>query len=134
MPDLLIDACDDFKAKEVMALWSLTTGTPIIIVGAAGGKRHPQSVAVSDLSSVTHDRILAKLRYQLRRNNHAPRSGVLGLTCISSNEATQRPSLDASRLTSAGSALACNGYGSSVAVTATFAFVAAGCALNLLAR
>ena len=50
-----------------MAVWASRTGALHVMVGAAGGKRHAEKVAVADVLDVTHDPLLAKVRYQLRK-------------------------------------------------------------------
>jgi tRNA A37 threonylcarbamoyladenosine dehydratase len=65
--DGLIDACDQVRAKEALARWSLASGVPIVVAGAAGGKRRAQDVQVADLLEVTHDPLLAALRQRLRK-------------------------------------------------------------------
>jgi tRNA A37 threonylcarbamoyladenosine dehydratase len=130
--DLLIDACDQVKAKAALATWALAEGVPLVCVGAAGGKRRAEAVALDDLADVTHDPLLASLRQRLRKSGAAPRLGRIGLRCVYSREAVQRPLQDGCDVGSAGSALACAGYGSSVTVTATFGLVAAGEAMALL--
>lgn len=128
--DAVIDACDQPRAKAALAAWSRASGTPLVIAGAAGGKRLPQEVRAVDLAEATHDPLLASLRQRLRKEHGAPRSGAMGLRCIYSREAVHRPAsgddceLDGS--------LNCHGYGSSVTVTATFGMVAAAEALRLL--
>lgn len=130
--DVLIDACDQVKAKAALATWALAGGVPLICVGAAGGKRRAEAVALDDLADVSHDPLLASLRQRLRKSGAAPRQGRIGLRCVFSREAVQRPLQDGCDVGSAGSALACAGYGSSVTVTATFGLVAAGEALALV--
>jgi len=127
--DVVIDACDQGRAKAVLAAWALASGTPLVIVGAAGGKRKAEAVAVEDLGLVTHDPMLASLRQRLRRHHGAGR-GRLGLACVYSREPVQAP-LDVDACDVDGS-LNCHGYGSSVAVTATFGMVAAGVAIESL--
>ena len=129
--DVVIDACDELRAKLALAVWARTTKTPLVIAGAAGGKQLPQAVAVDDLADVTHDPLLAALRRQLRREHAAPRSGGLGLTCVYSRESVHRPQATAEECAFDGG-LNCHGYGSSVSVTATFGMVAASEALRLL--
>ena len=127
--DVVIDACDQGRAKAVMAAWALATGAPLVIIGAAGGKRRAEAVAVEDLGLVTHDPMLASLRQRLRRHHGAGR-GRIGLICVFSREPVQAP-LEADACEVDGS-LNCHGYGSSVAVTATFGMVAAGVAIESL--
>lgn len=129
--DALVDACDQVRAKAVLAAWAKATGVPLVSVGAAGGKRSPQQVELADLSEVTHDPLLASLRHRLRRHHGAAatgKKGVFGLPCVFSRETVAHPA-DGS---AGDSSLNCHGYGSSVAVTATFGMVAAGAVLNML--
>ena len=127
--DAVVDACDDVRAKAVLAAWSLATRTPLVVVGAAGGKRRAHDVRVSDLGAVTHDPMLASLRQRLRRHHGGARTGAMGVTCVHSSEPVRLPE----GACDIEGNLACHGYGSSVAVTATFGMVAAGCALEFAA-
>lgn len=126
--DVVIDACDQVRAKLALAGWALQTGTALVTVGAAGGKRRPQDVQVSDLALVTHDPLLASMRQRLRKRQGAARDGALGVRCVFSRERVAAP---ADACDSDGS-LNCHGYGSSVSVTATFGMVAANEALEFL--
>jgi tRNA A37 threonylcarbamoyladenosine dehydratase len=131
--DAVIDACDDARAKEALAAWALASRTPFVTVGAAGGKRLAQQVEIADLALATHDPLLAKLRYQLRRVHGAPRDGKpLGVACVFSREPVSPP--DASCAVAGDGSLNCAGYGSSVTVTATFGLCAAGWAMERLVR
>jgi tRNA threonylcarbamoyladenosine dehydratase len=122
----VIDACDQVRAKAALAAWAREAGVPLVCVGAAGGKRHPQRVEVDDLAEVTHDPLLASLRQRLRRDHGAPRSGPIGLRCVFSREAVVLPDAECA----SDGTLNCHGYGSSVAVTATFGMTAAATALE----
>ncbi len=128
--DVLIDACDQVRAKAALAAWALQTGCACVSVGAAGGKLLAQAVQVDDLSLVTHDPLLAALRQRLRRDHGAARKGRIGLRCVYSREAVAAPvPAGLADTAPAGAALSCHGYGSTVTVTATFGMVAAGEAL-----
>lgn len=131
--DAVIDACDQVQAKTAMAAWALQTSALFITVGAAGGKQQAERVEVADLAAATHDPLLAKLRYALRRRHGAARDGrPLGVPCVFSRESVAPP--DASCTVAApDGTLNCHGYGSSVAVTATFGMCAAGWAMRALA-
>ena len=124
--DGVVDACDQVRAKAAIAAWALRSGTPLVIAGAAGGKRRPQEVQVADLSAVTHDPLLASLRQRLRKHHEAPRVGPIGLACVFSREAVAAPEAGCD----VDGSLNCHGYGSSVGVTATFGMVAASLALE----
>jgi tRNA A37 threonylcarbamoyladenosine dehydratase len=150
--DALIDACDQVRAKAVLAAWARAEGVVCVSVGAAGGKQRPQDVEVMDLGEVSHDRLLATLRQRLRQHHGGARKGAMGLSCVFSREAVKLPEACAvgeggEASTVAGAAgeagapadaagaqtaavsvdanLNCHGYGSSVTVTATFGLVAA---------
>ena len=130
--DAVIDACDQVRAKAAMAAWAMQTRTAFITVGAAGGKRLAHKVDVDDLAHTTHDPLLAHLRYRLRREHGAAREGKrIGVACVFSREAVAPPHASCAIDEGDGS-LNCHGYGSSVAVTATFGHCAAGWLLDKL--
>jgi tRNA A37 threonylcarbamoyladenosine dehydratase len=148
----VIDACDQVRAKLTMAAWALKTKTLFITVGAAGGKRHADRVQIKDLIDVTHDPLLSQLRYRMRKEKHlAPAVKKSKIHCVFSQEEVLQPgskSQNAQHLhpnecsmpaqeQSAGQGfsadLNCHGYGSSVAVTATFGMCAASWVMDRLA-
>jgi tRNA A37 threonylcarbamoyladenosine dehydratase len=126
--DAVVDACDQVRAKEAIAAWALATRTPLVVAGAAGGKRQPQAVQLDDLARVTHDPLLAALRQRLRKFHAAAREGPIGVRCVYSREPVQRPAGECE----VDGSLNCAGYGSSVTVTATFGMVAANATLESL--
>jgi len=125
--DVVIDACDQGRAKTALAAWALHGGVPLVIAGAAGGKRKPQAIEVDDLANATHDPLLASLRQRLRKQHGASRSGKIGLRCVFSRESVATPGGDACDVDGS---LNCHGYGSSVTVTAAFGMACAGVALE----
>jgi tRNA A37 threonylcarbamoyladenosine dehydratase len=130
--DAVLDACDQVSAKLSMAAWALAHQQIFVLVGAAGGKRHAPLASVADLAEVTHDPLLAKLRYRLRKEYGAARDGKrMGVACVFSREAVAPP--DVSCVVSGDGSLNCHGYGSLVTVTASFGLCAAGNILNRLA-
>jgi tRNA A37 threonylcarbamoyladenosine dehydratase len=139
-PIAVLDACDQMAAKHALAAWALREQVPFVTVGAAGGKRLAHRVEVDDLAVTTHDPLLASLRYRLRKAGVAPRQGRMGVTCVFSREAVSLPTpgCDLGHPADGGTAqgmdgsLNCHGYGSSVAVTATFGMCAAGRLLEWL--
>lgn len=150
----VIDACDQVRAKTAMAAWAIRHKARLVTAGAAGGKRLAHKVDIDDLSLTTHDPLLAQLRYRLRREHGAPRTGRIGVTCVFSREAVLQPaalldssdagdalqcdlpSIDVSPGQAAASdgTLNCHGYGSVVSVTATFGLCAAGFLLDKIAN
>jgi tRNA A37 threonylcarbamoyladenosine dehydratase len=133
LPDVLVDACDQIKAKTSLAAWARREGVAFVTAGAAGGKRLAHAVEVADLADVTHDPLLAQLRYRLRKHHAGARSGRMGTACVFSREAVAQPDASCATDTTDGS-LNCHGYGSVVSVTATFGMCAAGWALNAIAQ
>lgn len=139
--DAVVDACDQVPAKTALAAWARQQpahGPLFISVGAAGGKRLAHAVDIDDLSRTTHDPLLAQLRYRLRKSHGAPKEGKrIGITCVFSREAVAPPDASCAIDGPAGGAgdgsLNCAGYGSVVAVTATFGQCAAGWVLDRLA-
>ena len=128
--DAVIDACDNVKAKVAMAAWSRAQCKVVFIsAGAAGGKRMAHKIDIADLSETTHDPLMAQVRYQLRKVHCAPREGKkMGVTCVFSREAVAPP--DPSCPLQGDGSLNCHGYGSVVAVTASFGMCAAGWILD----
>ena len=143
----LIDACDQVRAKTAMAAWAIRSKTNMISVGAAGGKRHAHKVDIDDLALVTHDPLLAQLRYRLRREHAAARKGRIGMACVFSREAVMQPAATAAAVSDdaegqgcefpvegqSDGSLNCHGYGSVVSVTSTFGLCAAGWVLDKIA-
>lgn len=127
----VIDACDQVRAKAAIANTMVRSKRPFITVGAAGGRTQAQLVEIEDLGQLTHDPLLAQLRYRLRRYNGFPSSPKkMQVPCVFSREAV-RPADSSCEIQQEGS-LNCAGYGSAVAVTATFGMVAAGWITNKL--
>ncbi len=132
LPDAVIDACDQVKAKVHMAQWALDNKVGFITVGAAGGKRLAHKVDVDDLSKITHDPLLAQVRYRLRKHHGAAKGDKrMGIQGVFSRESVAPP--DASCAMEGDGTLNCHGYGSVVSVTATFGMCAASEILNFLA-
>ena len=131
---VVVDACDQVRAKAAMAAWARQQRAVFVSVGAAGGKRLAHAVEMADLSEVTHDPLLAQLRYRLRKQHAAPREGRLKVMCVFSREAVAPPDEACVLPGEADGSLNCHGYGSSVGVTAAFGMCAAAWAMDALAQ
>lgn len=129
---VVIDACDQWAAKLSLVTLCKARHTALITVGAAGGKMQPQLVRVADLSEVTHDPLLAKLRREVRLALHLPHPDHIGLTCVFSQEKVRADQSCEVGESQQSHDLSCHGYGSFVGVTATFGLVAASCAIQSL--
>jgi tRNA A37 threonylcarbamoyladenosine dehydratase len=97
--DVVVDACDQVRAKVAMASWSLRSsgaGTmpcvPLVCTGAAGGKQDAAAIEIDDLARVTHDPLLAALRSRLRRADARLRGvKTIGVRCVFSREPVVMP-------------------------------------------
>jgi tRNA A37 threonylcarbamoyladenosine dehydratase len=131
--DAVVDACDQVRTKTAIAAWARHHKSICISVGAAGGKRHAHLVDIADLSDVSHDPLLAQVRYQLRKHHAAPKLGKkLGVACVFSREAVAQA--DASCAVQGDATLNCHGYGSTVTVTASFGLCAAGWVMDKISQ
>lgn len=132
---LVLDACDAVAAKTTMAAWALEHGVRHICVGAAGGKQAAHRVEIGDLAHTTHDPLLAQLRYRLRKHHGGARQGDMGVPCVFSREPVVAPAAAGTCEVDGRTdhSLNCHGYGSTVAVTATFGLCAAGWLMEQIA-
>jgi len=129
----LVDACDQVSAKVMMAAWARKhPKIEFVAVGAAGGKRQAHLADLADLAYATHDPLLSKVRYQLRKEHAAPRDGKkIEIACVFSREPVLQPVAGCTGDNDG--SLNCHGFGSLVTVTASFGHCAAGYILNQLA-
>lgn len=133
--DVIVDCTDDAKAKIALADFCKLNRITLIMSGSAGGRLDPTRIQLTDMASVTGDKLLAKVRNQLRRDHGFPKatntkkSAKFGIQCVYSDEPVIKP-VEACDVEASLTGLNCAGYGSSVSITATFGFVLAQQALN----
>jgi tRNA A37 threonylcarbamoyladenosine dehydratase len=142
--DLVVDACDSFRAKVEMIVWCRRRKLPLITVGAAGGRTDPTLVRVRDLSRTEHDAMLALIRKRLRADYRFPRNKdrFFGVQAIYSLENVKYPQADGSVCgvrpqmgADAALKLDCGaGLGAATHITGAFAFAAAGKAVEMLLK
>jgi len=141
--DVVIDCTDDTKAKIALANYCRLKKLPLIMSGSAGGRLDATRIQVADLAMVKGDRLLAKVRNQLRRDYGFPKAQTpnskqskksvkFDVQCVYSDEPTIKPDAVCDTETNSVTGLNCAGYGSSVSITATFGFIAAQLAVNQL--
>lgn len=140
-PDVVIDAIDQVKVKVALAVFCQSNSIPIVICGSAGGQCDPTQIRNEDLARTTHDPLLARMRSLLRKEHSFPRDPrkKFKLDVVYSTEQVVQPSAEFCD-TPQGPAtsnpgpqgLNCAGYGSSMAVTASFGLSAAARALHFL--
>ena len=143
--DMVLDAIDDAKAKVVIVAYCKESNIPLVTVGGAGGRLDHTKIKQGDLSQVVGDRLLAKVRNQLRREHGFPKAPTshkksavkFGITALYSDEQVLQPSSDIEagcEVDAAVTGLNCAGYGSSVCVTAPFGMAASSIVLNHIVR
>ncbi|MDI6746824.1 MAG: tRNA threonylcarbamoyladenosine dehydratase [Rhodocyclaceae bacterium] len=152
--DAVIDAIDQMRAKAALIMRCRASKTFIVTTGGAGGRVDPTRVRVDDLARTTQDALASKLRAFLRKEHGFTRDPKkkFGVACVYSDEPIRRTPFGAFHPASpekgipfghadfcdtdsgAVHGLNCAGYGSSVAVTASFGFAAAARALDILVK
>jgi tRNA threonylcarbamoyladenosine dehydratase len=144
--DVVVDAIDNVRAKVVMAAVCRERRLALVMAGGAGGKLDPGRIRVDDLSRTEQDPLLAKVRARLRKEHGFPRDPKrkFGIEAVYSTEPVRYPvpaACDVGEAPITGGAatrgpqgLACAGYGSSVAVTASVGLFAAARAIEHLLR
>ena len=143
--DMVLDAIDDARAKVAIAAYCKKNNIQMVTVGGAGGRLDPTKIKQGDLSQVVGDRLLAKVRNQLRRDHGFPKSPTsakksaakFGITAVYSDEQVLQPNAEIEQsceVETAITGLNCAGYGSSVCVTAPFGMAAAAIVLNQLLK
>ncbi|WP_454764610.1 tRNA threonylcarbamoyladenosine dehydratase [Cupriavidus campinensis] len=142
--DYVIDAIDAVKIKTAILGWARGHGARVITCGGAGGQLDPTRVRIEDLSRTVQDPLLAKVRGNLRRQWGFPRDPKkkFGIQAVYSDEPLRYPEPEQQACEideipptprQAPQGLACAGFGSSVAVTAVFGFVAASAVIGAIA-
>jgi tRNA threonylcarbamoyladenosine dehydratase len=131
--DVVVDAIDNVRAKVAIVLACRAAAMPLIMVGGAGGKADPTRIRVGDLSRTEQDPLLAKVRKRLRTEHGFSRNPKrsFGIAAVYSSEPLRQ--LDTScAVGQAPQGLACAGYGSSMAVTASVGLFAAARAIDVI--
>lgn len=132
--DAVFDAIDAVSNKVRLLAKCRELRIPIVTSGGAGGRRDPAAIRVADLAFTERDRLLNKVRAQLRKHHGFPREReAFGIPCIYSPEPPVFPVADGSVCSErpagtkpGGLQLNCeSGFGAATFVTGTFGFVAA---------
>jgi tRNA A37 threonylcarbamoyladenosine dehydratase len=133
--DFVVDAIDDVRAKIALVVHCSAIGAPLVTIGGAGGRTDASRVKVCDLAHTLYEPMLAKVRKTLRTRHGFARDPKtpFGVAAVFSDQPLRGPEA-ADIEDQEGLGLNCAGYGSLVAVTAVFGFVAAGLVVERLAR
>ncbi len=139
--DLILDCCDAFRVKVELIAYCRRNKRPLIVCGSAGGRTDATRILVRDLSRTEHDALLAMIRRKLRGEFNFPRNKdrYFGVPAVYSLENVRYAQADGTvcgtRPQSAGDTLKLDcggGLGTAMHVTAAFAMVAVGKALERL--
>ena len=138
--DFVLDAIDHVANKVLLLAGCRQRNRSVVACGGAGGRRDGTQVRTADLARVSHDRLLAEVRKQLRKEFQFPADGsAMGVACVFSAERPVFAQPDGSvceNRTAApdGTRLNCNGgLGSATFVTGAFGFAAAGIVVGKIA-
>ena len=138
--DYLIDAIDGLTNKCLLIDECRRRKIPIITCGAAGGRRDGTAVRVTDLTRAKYDKLLFKVRKQLRQKHGFPRgTKKWQLPCVYSAEPVQYPQPDGTvceNKSESGESLRLNceaGLGAATHVTGAFGLAASGHVIRELA-
>lgn len=133
-PDLdgMLDAIDSVRAKVALLAWCVRNKLPVVTTGGAGGQIDPTAIRVADVSRVQQDPLMAKVRYDLRRNHGFSKNPKrkFGIECVYSEEQLRYPQSDGTvsyeKPGNQQGRLDCSsGFGASLMVTGSFGFFAA---------
>ncbi len=149
--DVVIDAIDNVRAKVAIAATCRTHHIPLVMAGGAGGKLDPTQIRIDDLARTLQDPLLSKVRARLRKEHGFTREAKkkFGIEAVFSIEPLRYPTavsceagaveadgeLETHEATAAAArlqGLACAGYGSSMAVTASVGLFCASRAITHL--
>jgi len=139
--DYVMDCIDAYRTKAALIAHCGRRKLPVITVGGAGGQVDPLKITVADLSRTEQDPLLSKTRKLLRKEYGFSRNSKrrFSVPCVYSREQPRQPvseegSCAADRQDAGITGLNCAGYGSSMAVTATFGLVAVSHVLDKITK
>ena len=127
--DFVLDAIDEVTNKSLLIARCCQKQTPIVSVGAAGGRKDPTAIKIADLAQTSHDALLRRVRQKLRDDHGFPREAKkpFGVPCVFSTEPAVAPADGCGRVTCD------NGYGTASFATGAFGLVAASCVVSKIA-
>ena len=138
--DIVFDAIDSMRHKIVLLKRCRWMKIPLIVSGGAGGRKDPTRVKVEDMSRTRNDKLLQKIRKDLRSKHNFPRDTKkkFGVTCVYSDELASLPyDVDGSCGVKQGESLRLDcesGFGTAGYVTSVFGIVAASWMVERIAK
>tara|TARA_B100000795_G_scaffold243866_1_gene208030 strand:- start:428 stop:1174 length:747 start_codon:yes stop_codon:yes gene_type:complete len=127
--DFVIDAIDQTKIKILLAEYCLDFAIPFIMTGGAGGKVNPELIKIDVLTKTFGDPLLTNIRQYFNKKNKLTKT-KFKIPTVFSSETALKP--EKTNLNESLTGLNCAGYGSSVNVTGTFAFLTTAYVLSNL--
>ena len=136
--DYVIDCIDAVKEKAALIAHCKRVKLPVITTGGAGGQTDPSQISFGDVAKATHDPLLAKVRYILRKqyNFSSNPKRKFNVDCVYSTEQLVYPTSDgevcqAKQGADGSMNMDCNnGFGSATMVTGSFGFFVAAKAIR----
>ena len=117
--DFIIDAIDQSSVKTSLAEYCQSKNLSLIMVGGAGGRVDPARIKIADLSKTFGDPLLSNIRKHFNKKNKLSKSKYKIPTIFSDEPIIKS---DECEVDQSGGGLSCDGYGSSLNITATMAF------------
>lgn len=122
--DYLIDAIDSIRHKVLLLAECSQRKIPVVTCGGAGGKTDPSRIKSNDLAKSNGDRLLKKVRYELRKYHGFRNKKKFKIQAVYSDQQMILPFCDVSETQSF--KLDCDsGYGTSPMVISCFGIFAA---------
>ncbi|MFC3192957.1 ThiF family adenylyltransferase [Marinicella sediminis] len=122
--DYLIDAIDSVKHKVDLLAQCLQRKIPVLTCGGAGGKTDPSRIQTADLAKTNGDRLLKKIRYELRKHHGLGKGKKFNIRAVFSDQPMILPFCETD--TQQSFKLDCDsGYGTSPMVISSFGIRAA---------
>lgn len=135
--DFVIDAIDRVKDKAALIACSQGRSVPLITVGSAGGQMDPTRIDICDLSRTQQEPLLAKVRKRLRSQYGFTRNpkNKFGIDAVYSTEPVRYPDTESNGGKAVEKIAGLNpaGFGTTMAVTASFGMAAASYVLRHIA-
>lgn len=135
--DFVIDAIDSVRDKAGLIAYCRDHAIPLITVGSAGGQLDPTRIDICDLSRTQQEPLLAKVRKCLRSQYGFTRNpkNKFGIDAVYSLEPVRYPDREngAEMENEKVAGLNSAGFGTTVAVTASFGMAAASYVLKRIA-
>ena len=123
--DFILDAMYQVKVKIALLEFCQANQIPVVTTGGAGGRCDPTQIKLDMLHRTQGDRLISKVRQHFNQQKLKA-----NIPTVFSSEPIKRPTTSESEPMAGG--LSCDGYGSSMNITATFGLVAVSYILSQL--